>query len=163
MPRGRPEGAKNHKTLEREKAKRVAAARAELAKNSPPIDYIASFDSLDVMEKVMRHFYLRALIEERMGGQTDWNAVDSLMLKALAAAEKVARYRHAQLSAIKLAGDTNAKVTDNASLDDLIGKIQDELRKLGPLIDLEAIREPQESRTEGRSSKPMLPASRSGT
>jgi hypothetical protein len=27
------------------------------------------------------------------------------MLKALAAAEKVARYRHAQLSAIKLAGD----------------------------------------------------------
>jgi hypothetical protein len=45
------------------------------------------------MEKIMRHFYLRAVIEERMGSQTDWNAVDSLMLKALAAAEKVARYR----------------------------------------------------------------------
>src|SRR5205809_6492892 len=80
--------------------------------------YAASFDSLDIMEKVMRHFYLRALIEERMGSQTDWNAVDSLMLKALAAAEKVARYRHAQLSAIKLAGDinANAKMTDNACL-----------------------------------------------
>jgi hypothetical protein len=37
------------------------------------------------MEHVMRHFYLRARIEERMGAQTDWNAVDSLMQKALAA------------------------------------------------------------------------------
>jgi hypothetical protein len=40
----------------------VAGARAELAKNAPPIDYAASFDSLDIMEKVMRHFYLRALL-----------------------------------------------------------------------------------------------------
>jgi len=69
------------------------------------IDFKASFDSLEIMEGVTRHFFLRALIEESMGGQTDSNAVDSLMLKALAAAEKVARYRHAQLSAIKLAGD----------------------------------------------------------
>jgi hypothetical protein len=113
------------------------------------IDFAASFDSLDIMEKVMRHFYLRALIE-RMGVQADWNAVDSLMQKALAAAEKVARYRHAQLSAVRLAGDINATVTDNASLDELLAKIKDELRKLGPLIDLEAIREPQGSRTEGQ-------------
>ena len=41
----------------------------------------------------MRHFYLRALIEQRMGPQADWSVVDALMLKTLAAAEKVARYR----------------------------------------------------------------------
>jgi hypothetical protein len=63
-------------------------------------------------------FYLRALIEERMGAQADWNAVDSLMQKALAAAEKVARYRHAQLSAVRLAGDINAKNYDDVTLDD---------------------------------------------
>jgi hypothetical protein len=40
-------------------------------------------------------------------------------------------------------------VTDDASLGELIEKIKDELRKLGPLIDLESIREPQGSRTEG--------------
>jgi hypothetical protein len=40
-------------------------------------------------------------------------------------------------------------VTDNASLDEPLVKIKDQLRKLGPLIDLEAIREPQGSRTEG--------------
>jgi hypothetical protein len=32
--------------------------------SAPPIDFAGSFDSLDIMEKVMRHFYLRALIEE---------------------------------------------------------------------------------------------------
>jgi hypothetical protein len=69
------------------------------------------------------------------------------MLKALAAAEKVARYRHAQLSAIKLAGDINAKVTDGASLDDLLVKIKGELEKLqpilGPIIESEVAGEPQ--------------------
>jgi hypothetical protein len=50
------------------------------------------------MEGVMRHFYQRALIEQRMGPQADWSVVDALMLKTLAAAEKVARYKHAQLS-----------------------------------------------------------------
>ena len=111
------------------------------------IDFRASFDSLEIMEGVTRHFFLRALIDESMGSQTDWNAVDSLMLKALAAASKVARYRHAQLSAIKLAGDINAKVTDGASLDDLLVKIKGELQKLkpilGPTIELEVAGEPQ--------------------
>ena len=111
------------------------------------IDFKASFDSLKIMEGVTRHFFLRALIDESMGSQTDWNAVDSVMLKALAAASKVARYRHAQLSAIKLAGDINAKVTDGASLDDLLVKIKGELQKLkpilGPTIELEVAGEPQ--------------------
>jgi hypothetical protein len=40
-------------------------------------------------------------------------------------------------------------VTDGLSLEELLVKIKDELRKLGPLIDLEAIREPQGSRTKG--------------
>jgi hypothetical protein len=73
-------------------------------------------------------------------------------MQAVCAAEKVARYRHAQLSAIKLAGDINAKVTDSASLDKLIAKLKGELNKLAPNIDLDVAREPQGSRTEGRST-----------
>jgi hypothetical protein len=146
-PNGSPKrefkGSKNRKTLEREKVKKITAARAELAKNAPPIDFAASFDSLDIMEKVMRHFYLRALIEERMSAQADWSVVDALMLKTLAAAEKVARYRHAQFSAVRLAGDINAKNYDHATLDELLAKLNAELGKLGPLINLDAIREPQ--------------------
>jgi hypothetical protein len=58
------------------------------------------------------------------------------MMQALTAAEKVARYRHAQLSAVKLAGDIKAKV-EAFSLDELLVKIKEELRKLGPLINLD--------------------------
>jgi hypothetical protein len=141
MPAGRPKGAKSRKTLERERAARIATARAELAKNSPPIDYTGKFDSLDIMERVMRHFYLRALIEERIGSHTDWNAVDTLMLKALGAAEKVARYRHAQLSAI-------TGPADGATLDELLERIKHQLTKLGPILELEVAREPQ-ARTQG--------------
>jgi hypothetical protein len=46
-------------------------------------------------------FFRRAMVEQRMGPQADWSVVDALMLKTLAAAEKVARYRHAQLSPVR--------------------------------------------------------------
>jgi hypothetical protein len=98
-----------------------------------------------------------------MGVETDWKAADAAFVQAVAIAREVAKYRHAQLSAVRLAGDINATVTDNASLDELLAKIKDELRKLGPLIDLEAIWEPRGSRSERGLSKSALPAGRSGT
>jgi hypothetical protein len=39
-----------------------------------------------VLEKVMRHFYLRGLIEESMGIETDWKAADSAFVQAAAIA-----------------------------------------------------------------------------
>jgi hypothetical protein len=105
-------------------------------KNAPPIDFKAPLDSLEIMEGVMRHFYQRALIEQRMGPQADWSVVDALMLKTLAAAEKVARYKHAQLSSVRLAGDISGKM-DDVSLDELLVTIKQEWAKLGPLIGLD--------------------------
>jgi len=89
----------------------------------------------------MAHFFRRAMVEQRMGAQADWNAVDSLMQKALAAAEKVARYRHAQLSSVRLAGDISGKM-DDVTLDELLVTIKQEWAKLAPLIDLEAVEVP---------------------
>jgi len=84
MPRGgRKTGSKNRKTVEREKAKKIAALGAEVWKNAPPIDFKAPLDSLEIMEGIMRHFYFRALIEQRMGPQADWSVVDALMLKTV--------------------------------------------------------------------------------
>jgi hypothetical protein len=40
----------------------------------------------------------------------------------------------------------------NASLDELLESIKSDWTKLGPVIDLEAVREPQGSRTEGGST-----------
>jgi hypothetical protein len=149
MP-GRIKGSKNRKTLERERAKKLASVRAELAKNAPPIDYAASYDSLDILEKVMRRFYLRGLIEEKMGVEADWKAADSAFVQAAAIARDVAKYKHAALSAVRLAGDLTATVPDDATLDELLEKIRVELRKLGPLLDLESIREPQGVENRGR-------------
>jgi hypothetical protein len=105
------------------------------------------------MERAMRHFYLRARIEERMGAQTDWNAVDSLMQKALAAAEKVARYKHAQLSSVRLAGDISGKM-DDVTLDELLVTIKQEWAKLSPLIDLDAVEEPEPQGVKNRLPPP---------
>ena len=49
---------------------------------------------------------------------------------------KVARYRHAQLSAVRLAGDINAGKND-VTLDELLVTIKSEMVKLGPLIGLD--------------------------
>jgi hypothetical protein len=76
------------KCLERERAKKLGSVRAELAKNAPPIDYAASYDSLDIMEKVMRRFYLRGLIEEKMGTEIDWKAADAAFVLAVAIARR---------------------------------------------------------------------------
>jgi hypothetical protein len=56
------------------------------------------------------------------------------MLRTLAAAEKVARYRHAQLSAVRLPGDINAGNNEDVTLDELLVTIKSELVKLGALI-----------------------------
>ena len=152
MPRGgRKTGSKNRKTAEREKAKNIAALRAEVWKNAPPIDFKAQLDSLDMMEGVMRHFYFRAMIERAVGDEANWDKVDALLLRTLAAAEKVARYKHAQLSSVRLAGDISGNM-DNVTLDELLVTIKQEWAKLAPLIDLDAVEEP-----ESRGVKNRLP------
>jgi hypothetical protein len=85
------------------------------------------------MEEVMRHFYLKALVEKSLGDKTDWKAVDIAMLQAGHAAEKVAAFRHPKLSSVRLAGELNMKSTDGATLEELIGRIKTELTKLGPI------------------------------
>ena len=146
---GRIRGSKNRKTLERERAKNVVTTLSEYAKNAPPIDFKARFDSLDMMEGVMRHFYIRALIEQRQGAEADWDKVDSLMMRVLVCAEKVAKYRHAQLAAMKLSGDVNAKV-DDSTIEELLVKIKEEYKALGPLLELDVVGEAQGSRTKHR-------------
>ena len=78
-----------------------------------------------------------------MGGKADWKAVDAAMVQAAALAEKVAAFRHPKLSAVRLAGEPNKKPTDSASLDELLQRIKEQLTKLGPIIDLEIVREPR--------------------
>ena len=94
----------------------------------------------------MRHFYIKAMVEKSLGEKADWKAVDAAMVQAAAMAEKVAAYRHPKLSAVRLAGELNKKPTDGATLDELLERIKTELTKLGPILDLEVVREPEGSK-----------------
>ena len=145
MPRAK--GSKNRRTLLREVANKIAAARAALVKNAPPLDFSMPLDSLDVMEQAMRHFYFRAKIEERLGDGADWRRVDQAFMQAVHVAEKVARYRHAQRSSVRLSGDLNAR-PENVNLDELLASIRADWAVIGPLIDMDPAA-PQGSRTEG--------------
>jgi hypothetical protein len=101
-------------------------------------------DSLHVMEEGMRHFYVRAVAAKRNGLKQE--IVDAAFRDAVAIAEKVAPYRHARLSAMKLAGDPNApaRIRDDASLEELRAEMMKHLGILieGGLIDLEALPAP---------------------
>ena len=53
-----------------------------------------------LMEHVIRRLYFRAKIAERLGDRVDRRRAKAAFMQAVRAAEKVARYRQAQLSAI---------------------------------------------------------------
>ena len=60
----------------------------------------------------------------------------------------MARYRHAQLSAMRLSGDVNMR-PENVNVEELLASIRADWAVLGPLIELEPGTAPQGSRTEG--------------
>jgi hypothetical protein len=126
----RPKGAKNRRTLLRE---------AEQHIGSKYVDQV--LDSLYVLEKAMQHFFIRA----EMGKNTSrsQSEVDADYEKAAHLAALVAPYRHARLSAMKLAGDPNnpVRIRDDASMEELRAEMMHDLGILidGGLIDLEAL------------------------
>ena len=93
----------------------------------------------------MRHFYVRA-IAAKQTKQPD-KVIDAAMIQAVQIAEKIAPYRHARLSAMKLAGDPNnpARFKDDASADELREEVMRRLRILAEagVIDLKALPEPK--------------------
>jgi hypothetical protein len=110
-------------------------------------------DSLAVMEEGMRHFFVRAMAAKQTK-QPD-KVIDAAMIQAVQIAEKIAPYRHARLSALKLAGDPNnpARFKDDATADELREEI---LRRLSALreagiLDLEALPVPDGGKPVSRS------------
>ena len=99
-------------------------------------------DSLYVMEEGMKHFYLKAMHLKRIKGKAE--LIDANILQAVSIAEKIAPYRHARLSAVKLAGDPNnpVRISDDASIEELKALVQMHLKRLAPVLDLEALMAP---------------------
>jgi hypothetical protein len=133
---GRPKGAKNRRTLLRE-------AEEALGRGRDPNEIV---DMLHVIEKAASHFYLRAEMGERSGTRKP-KEIDEDYREAAALASLAAPYRHARLSAMKLAGDPNSPVRfrDDATADELRAEIMKRLAVLtsAGLIDLEALPAPK--------------------
>jgi hypothetical protein len=96
-------------------------------------------DSLHVMEVGMQHFFTKAMTAKANNGKPE--IIDANMLQAVSIAEKIAPYRHARLSAMKLAGDPNAtkEPGDDASLEELKRIVEFHLERIAPVLDLKVI------------------------
>jgi hypothetical protein len=88
----------------------------------------------------MSHFFSRAMKLRRNSPQKKAE-IDENLLQAAAIAEKVAPYRHAQLSAMKLAGDPNAhkEIGDDAPIEELKKLFEMHLMNLAPVLDLQIL------------------------
>ena len=91
------------------------------------------------METIMMHYYTQALSKKALNKPEA--EIDAAMALALHAAEKCAPYRHARLTAIKLAGDPNnpLRMLDTASTEELKAEIMKHLKILAPVLDLEPL------------------------
>ena len=99
-------------------------------------------DSLRVMETAMQHFYVKAIVAKQNNGKAD--VIDANFLQAASIAEKIAPYRHARLSAVKLAGDPNnpVRLGDDASLEELRATVMMHLERLAPVLRIEGLVQP---------------------
>jgi hypothetical protein len=135
---GRPKGSKNRSTIIRE-AQEAIIARGLKGHEQ---DFL---DSLHVMETAMQHFYVKAIVAKQNNGKAD--VIDANFLRAVSIAEKIAPYRHARLSAVKLAGDPNNPVRfkDDATADELREEVMRRLALLSEagVIDLQALPAPK--------------------
>jgi hypothetical protein len=127
----RQKGSKNRRTLLREAEERLAIER----------DPIKIVDMVYVMEEAASFFFRRAVNGLRLKRKEMQITED--YERAARIASLAAPYRHARLSAVKLAGDPNApaRIRDDATLEELRAEMHKHLNILieGGLIDLEAL------------------------
>jgi hypothetical protein len=134
MPRGRPKGAKNAKTLWRE-------AQVPVGDGGLVVD---GADPLEVIEQVMRYFY--SLGVQGAKNKAPIEQVQKCFNRALHAASIAAPYRHPRLSAVKHIdqADTIDGISANATPEELRAEIAKRIAILrdGGYVDLEALPPP---------------------
>ena len=124
----RVKGSKNKRTLLREAE--LEAIRAGTKKDV--------LTSIYVMEHIMEYFFFRAKGMRAVGNHDE---AERYYLRALTAAEKIAPYKYARLSAVKVMGDPNAQkdFEDGATLEELKAMVEYHLERVAPFLDLEVI------------------------
>jgi hypothetical protein len=114
-------GTKNKRTLLREAE--LEAIRAGTKK-----------DVLTSIYVIMEYFFFRAKGMRAVGNH---DKAERYYLRALTAAEKIAPYKYARLSAVKVMGDPNAQkdFEDGATLEELKAMVEFHLERVAPMLD----------------------------
>jgi hypothetical protein len=122
----RVKGSKNKRTLLRE-------AELEAIRAGTKKDVLMS---IYVMEHIMEYFFFRAKGMRAVGNH---DKAERYYLRALTAAEKIAPYKYARLSAVKVMGDPNAQkdFEDGATLEELKAMVEYHPERVAPFLDLE--------------------------
>ena len=132
---GRPKGAKNRRTLLRE-------AEEALGRGRDPNEIV---DMLHAIERAATHFFIRAEMGKNAGRRAE--EVDRDYKQAATLAALAAPYRHARLSAVKLASSPTDPMQnwDKATAEELRAEIMQRLSILSEagIIDLEALPPPK--------------------
>jgi hypothetical protein len=101
---------------------------------------------LHVIEKAASHFYLRAEMGKHSGTRKP-KEIDEDYREAAALASLAAPYRHARLSAMKLAGDPSNRllIRDDATADELRAEVMRHIARLSDagILDLRALPAPK--------------------
>jgi hypothetical protein len=97
------------------------------------------------METAMQQFYVKAIVAKQNNGTAD--VIDANFLQAVSIAGKIAPYKRARLSAVKLAGDPNnpVRIKDDATTEELREEVMRRLALLSEagVIDLKALPAPK--------------------
>jgi hypothetical protein len=111
------------------------------------------------MEHIMEYFFFRTKGMRAVGNH---DKAERYYLRALTAAEKIAPYKYARLSAVKVMGDPNAArdAEDGASLEELKAMVEFHLERVAPVLDLKVI--PMNSGHEGGIANRDAPQGRAG-
>jgi hypothetical protein len=99
-------------------------------------------DMVHLIERSAMHFFRRAVEGKRKQADIDADYLQAAHLAAL-----VAPYRHARLSAMKLAGDPNSphRIKDDATADELRAEVMSHIARLSDagILDLAALPAPK--------------------
>ena len=130
MARGRPPGARNKRTLVREQRVQLAL---KASRNEAKVSHVVVYDSLTVMETVMKYFFER-FKEEREKKKPNRKEIEAAGRDAFAMAKEIAPYYRAKFATIKIANDPNANKLSELTRDELRKRIVEKATELGIFI-----------------------------
>jgi hypothetical protein len=95
------------------------------------VDTVFALEAMAVLQETMGHFYYKAKVLKTLGADAPFDQIDDLLEKAARWAKELVVFKHARISAMRLAVDPNAPtLPEKMSLEELRESIMDDFKRL---------------------------------